>query len=70
MSSEPTYDDLWGALTSDEKREACLAVWQSTDTMSEQARKRLLPTLPKRFVFGRFFCDGNPPLKRPSSWED
>jgi len=41
MPLSPT--ELWRAFSDAEKSEACLAVWQAQDWMSERAREARLP---------------------------
>jgi len=55
MDTKPMHKDLWNVLTETERAEACLAVWQGQDLMSEGARKAILPELARCLRFREKF---------------
>lgn len=55
MDANLTHKDLWNALTEAERGEACLAVWQGQDSMSQGARKAILPELARCLRFREKF---------------
>lgn len=61
---EMTTKQLWTALTPAEKEDACLAVWEGTDTFSRDAQPKVLKELATALRFREMFLKRLKPLEK------
>jgi hypothetical protein len=61
---EMTTKQLWTALTPAEKEDACLALWEGTDTFSRDAQPKVLKELATALRFREMFLKRLKPVER------